>query len=84
MNLNILNLDTLNDFNLSELSAFYHSVCQVLETCSAQKVNPCFKNNQMVIFQQMKNELEFYASSRGYDVQNDFIVSKHCQENDTL
>lgn len=84
MKLNILNLDVLNDFNLSELSAFYHSVCQVLENCSAQKVNLCFKNNQMVIFQQMKNELEFYASSRGYAVQNDFIVSKHCLENDTL
>ena len=80
----LLNFSELNYYELSELSAIYNAICSIIDAPAKPNTNSCFDFDKKDIFSRLKKEIEWYAIARGYAVQNDFIVSKHCLENDTL
>lgn len=84
INNGLLNFNEFEYYETNELSAFYNAICNIIDAPAKPNTNSCFDFDKKDIFSRLKKEIEFYASSRGYAVQNDFIVSKHCLENDTL
>ena len=80
----LFNFSELDYYELEELSAIYNAICSIIDAPAKSNTNLCFDFTKKEIFSRLKKEFEKYVESKGYAVQNDFIVSKHCLENDTL
>lgn len=80
----LFNFSELNHYELRELSAIYNAICSIIDAPVKPNTNLCFDFDKKDIFSRLKKEFEWYVKARGYAVKNDFVVPKHCLENDTL